>query len=100
MTMIRALSSTSRVLRWLIVRALQLPILVYRYAISPLLGPRCRYMPSCSAYALQALERHGPFYGSWLALRRITRCHPLRAGGFDPVPPPREKRSPRGRRTG
>lgn len=73
------------------VRLLQLPILVYRYLISPLIGPRCRYMPTCSAYALEALERHGPFYGSWLAVRRLTRCHPLREGGFDPVPPKRAK---------
>lgn len=78
-------------LRWLTVRALQLPILVYRYGISPMIGPRCRYMPTCSAYALEALERHGPIRGGWLAFRRITRCHPLREGGFDPVPPRRDQ---------
>ncbi len=77
-------------LRWLAIRALQLPVVVYRYAISPLIGPRCRHMPTCSAYAIEALEVHGPLYGSWLALRRITRCHPLNPGGFDPVPPPRK----------
>ena len=82
----------STALRWLVVRLLQLPIVVYRYTLSPLLGPRCRYMPSCSAYALEALQVHGPIRGSWLAFRRITRCHPLREGGFDPVPPPRDKR--------
>jgi putative membrane protein insertion efficiency factor len=71
---------------------LQLPIVIYRYTLSPLLGPRCRYMPSCSAYALEALQVHGPIRGSWLAFRRITRCHPLREGGFDPVPPARDKR--------
>ena len=73
------------------VRLLQLPIVIYRYTLSPLLGPRCRYVPSCSAYALEALQVHGPIRGSWLAFRRITRCHPLREGGFDPVPP-RNKR--------
>ena len=82
----------SAALRWLLVRLLQLPIVIYRYTLSPLLGPRCRYMPSCSAYALEALQVHGPIRGSWLAFRRITRCHPLREGGFDPVPPPRDKR--------
>ncbi len=95
----RALSGLFRVLRRLLVRALQAPIVVYRYTLSPLIGPRCRYMPSCSAYALTALERHGPIYGSWLALRRITRCHPLRSGGFDPVPPRRTKRRRRARST-
>ena len=78
-------------LRWSLVRLLQLPVLIYRYTLSPLLGPRCRYVPSCSAYALEALERHGPIRGGWLALRRIVRCHPLREGGFDPVPPERER---------
>ncbi|ROO24476.1 membrane protein insertion efficiency factor [Salinisphaera orenii MK-B5] len=77
--------------RWMLVRLLQLPVLIYRYTLSPLLGPRCRYVPSCSAYALEALERHGPIRGGWLALRRIVRCHPLREGGFDPVPPERER---------
>ncbi|MDA3922147.1 MAG: membrane protein insertion efficiency factor YidD [Salinisphaera sp.] len=76
-----------RGLRWLCVRALQLPILVYRLFISPLLGPRCRFAPTCSAYALEALSVHGPLRGSWLAIRRIIRCHPLNEGGFDPVPP-------------
>ena len=59
---------------------------VYRVAISPLIGPRCRYYPSCSKYAQVAVERHGAARGSWLAVRRIARCHPWHPGGFDPVP--------------
>lgn len=67
--------------------ALKLPILVYRYTLSPMLGPRCRFTPSCSEYALQAIERHGPFTGSGLAVWRLCRCHPFNEGGPDPVPP-------------
>ena len=59
---------------------------LYQRLLSPLLGPRCRFHPTCSAYAVQALERHGAGRGSWLAARRIARCHPLNDGGFDPVP--------------
>ena len=77
--------------RRLAVAILSLPICLYRIAISPMLPPRCRFAPSCSAYALEALARHGPVNGLWLALRRIARCHPItRLGGgsgFDPVPP-------------
>jgi putative membrane protein insertion efficiency factor len=58
----------------------------YRRFISPLLGPRCRFYPSCSAYALEAVQLHGAARGSWLALRRLSRCHPFHAGGLDPVP--------------
>ena len=67
-------------------RLLALPIRGYRLAISPLLGPRCRFYPSCSSYALEALERHGAVRGLWLALWRILRCHPWHPGGYDPVP--------------
>jgi uncharacterized protein len=61
----------------------------YRMFISPLLGPRCRFYPSCSAYALEAVRVHGAWRGSWLAVRRISRCHPFHPGGLDPVPPAR-----------
>ena len=60
---------------------------VYRFAISPLYGDVCRYYPSCSAYALEAVTVHGAVKGSWLAGRRLLRCHPWADGGVDPVPP-------------
>jgi putative membrane protein insertion efficiency factor len=59
---------------------------IYRVAISPALGPACRFEPSCSAYAEEAIERFGPLQGGYLALRRILRCHPFHQGGMDPVP--------------
>ena len=59
---------------------------VYRWVLSPLLPASCRFYPSCSAYALQALERHGALRGGWLAARRLGRCHPWHPGGIDPVP--------------
>ena len=59
----------------------------YRYALSPLLGNQCRFAPTCSVYAIEAIERFGAARGAALALRRILRCHPWHAGGWDPVPP-------------
>ena len=61
-------------------------IRAYQLTISPLLGARCRFYPSCSHYALEAIERHGLWRGSWLTVRRVARCHPLCDGGYDPVP--------------
>jgi len=58
----------------------------YQLAISPMLGPRCRFYPSCSCYAHTAIERYGVWRGSWLGLRRLSRCHPFHQGGYDPVP--------------
>jgi putative membrane protein insertion efficiency factor len=77
----------------------------YRRWISPLLGPRCRFAPTCSAYAVEALSRHGAARGSWLILRRVLRCQPFCSGGHDPVPPVRPSwvtmdARPRPRRTG
>jgi putative membrane protein insertion efficiency factor len=67
---------------------------LYRWTISPWLGPRCRFEPTCSNYAIAAIRRHGPWRGGWLALRRLARCHPWGASGYDPVPEELGKDSP------
>ena len=71
-----------KILSWLLV----LPIRFYQICISPLLGPSCRFTPTCSEYARQAILKHGPFKGLYLAIRRILRCHPWGGSGYDPVP--------------
>ncbi|MCA2212735.1 membrane protein insertion efficiency factor YidD [Jidongwangia harbinensis] len=71
-----------------VARLLTAPIVAYRRYLSPALPARCRFYPSCSAYALQALARHGALRGSALAIWRLLRCHPFHPGGFDPVPDP------------
>ncbi len=73
---------------WLLRRMVR----IYRYLISPLLGPSCRFHPSCSEFAEEALAQHGALRGSWLAARRLCRCGPWHPGGFDPVPPTRPVR--------
>lgn len=78
--------SLSRLLRAGTVKLLCLPILFYKACISPYTPPSCRYTPTCSEYALQALRKHGPVKGLWLAVKRIMRCHPFGGSGYDPVP--------------
>ncbi|MCW4151874.1 membrane protein insertion efficiency factor YidD [Halomonas sp. 18H] len=72
----------TRLLTWPLLGLIRL----YQLVVSPLLGPRCRYWPSCSHYTAEALTIHGPLKGGWLAIKRILRCHPGAAGGIDPVP--------------
>ena len=84
----------SKKLRWaarrVLVALLSAPVYAYRYTLSPMLPKSCRFEPSCSAYALEALSTHGPVRGTWLALRRLSRCHPVAflggSSGHDPVP--------------
>ncbi|MDR2119424.1 MAG: membrane protein insertion efficiency factor YidD [Tannerella sp.] len=70
----------------LLVHILLIPVYFYKYCISPLKPATCRYTPTCSEYAVQALKKHGPLKGLWLAIRRICRCHPWGGCGHDPVP--------------
>lgn len=88
------LASLRAAARLLPVLPLLAGIWIYRLFLSPFLGRQCRYLPTCSAYAEEALMRHGLFAGSWLALRRLARCHPWGGSGYDPVPEPREGRCP------
>ena len=67
-------------------KILILPIRAYQYLISPLLPSSCRYSPTCSQFAIEALQKHGVFAGGWMAIKRIGRCHPWHEGGYDPVP--------------
>jgi putative membrane protein insertion efficiency factor len=72
-------------------------VMIYKVVISPAIhmlagpGAGCRFIPTCSEYAIEALKVHGPFRGTWLAIKRILRCHPMGGCGYDPVPPPRRK---------
>ena len=97
------MSAAARTATTVPARALLALVRGYRLVISPLIGPRCRYLPTCSEYALEALEVHGALRGGWLTLRRIGRCHPFGGSGLDPVPPPagagpaRERAGVRGR---
>lgn len=80
-------------MRKLAIAVLSAPLRFYRAVLSPLKPPSCRFTPSCSQYALEALERHGPVTGLWLTIRRLLRCHPITwlggSSGFDPVPHPK-----------
>lgn len=73
--------------------ALQGLVRVYQFTVSPLLPPACRYLPTCSDYAIEALARHGPLRGGGLALLRLGRCHPWGGSGYDPVPPAESPKS-------
>jgi putative membrane protein insertion efficiency factor len=73
-------------LRGLFRTALIFAVRCYQFAVRPLLIGGCRYVPGCSDYAIEAIERHGPLKGGWLGFKRILRCHPGRRGGYDPVP--------------
>lgn len=77
---------TSEIIRRLPRRILIFPIRIYQWCISPLFPPVCRFTPTCSAYAVEAIMKHGVFRGSWLAIKRILRCHPWGGSGYDPVP--------------
>lgn len=75
----------------MLIAILTAPVIMYRRFVSPMLPPACRFHPSCSAYALEALHSHGPLKGSWFTIRRLARCHPFTflggGSGYDPVPP-------------
>lgn len=75
----------------MLARPLIFLIRLYQAGLSPLMGGQCRFMPTCSQYAIEALQTHGAIRGSWLTLRRILRCHPLGGMGYDPVPPPHDQ---------
>ncbi len=77
------LNALGRLLAWPLLMLVQ----IYRHTVSPLLGANCRYQPTCSEYAIEALRLHGAFRGTALAARRIARCHPWGESGYDPVPP-------------
>jgi uncharacterized protein len=81
-----------------IARLLRVLVRGYQLLLSPYLGGQCRYLPTCSAYAIEALETHSAARGSWLALRRIARCHPLGGSGYDPVPEAERRHDDCGRR--
>lgn len=73
---------------WAFTKIALLLLLIYRYALSPFLGGNCRFYPSCSEYAQAALVQHGVWRGGWLAIKRLSKCHPWHGGGYDPVPTP------------
>lgn len=83
-------AAAGRIVYWGAMKRVLLALIAgYRLLLSPFLGANCRFYPTCSAYAAEAIERHGALAGAWLAIRRIVKCHPWHSGGVDPVPPPR-----------
>ena len=82
-------------LNHLLAEMLLLPIYFYRNCISPLTPPSCRFTPTCSQYAIEAIRKHGPFKGLYLAIRRLLRCHPWGGSGYDPVPPKEHHQPPK-----
>ena len=83
----KPISNISLTFKRLPAKILMLFVRFYQLFISPMLGPRCRFYPTCSEYAIEALKIHGAWKGSWLTINRLRRCHPLNPGGHDPVPP-------------
>ena len=84
--MMKVLKAIIHGISWVLVTILLLPIWIYQKAISPYTPPSCRFTPTCSEYARQALLKHGPIKGLWLAIKRISRCPPWGGSGYDPVP--------------
>ncbi|QZT35825.1 membrane protein insertion efficiency factor YidD [Halosquirtibacter xylanolyticus] len=82
----------TQIVRSLAIKLLKLPIYFYRSVISPMTPPSCRHNPTCSAYALEALTKHGPFKGLYLTIKRLSKCHPWGTHGYDPVPPVKKNR--------
>lgn len=81
--------------RRLLILPFLIPIRLYQLTLSPFIGNQCRFYPTCSRYAVEAYELHGPLRGSWLTVRRLCRCHPFGGHGYDPPPLPRERTSTR-----
>lgn len=84
--MMKGIRRVNAVIKKVLARILILAVRFYQICISPFFPPTCRYIPTCSVYFIQAVEKYGPFKGSYLGIRRILRCHPGHPGGFDPVP--------------
>lgn len=89
------MEKVSKALRRLAIALPFFLIKCYQWFISPLLGQTCRFHPTCSFYALDALKTHGLLIGGWLSIKRILKCHPLHAGGFDPVPEKQQQKPPK-----
>jgi len=74
------------IIKQILIFPLVLLIRFYQYVISPAIGPKCRYTPTCSSYGIEALKKHGPIKGLWLTIKRVSKCHPWGGSGYDPVP--------------